>query len=364
MSELQISLLVIGIFVVLLVYGFNLWQQRQYRKRYGATFRKEGEDALYRDTDTAEEKPPVDIAGNDVAEEKAPQAEPAPVATRAERRRWPRECGLLGDATDYIAVLSFKSPASARALASLWQQRFDFRKNVCVCGLNTLTRTWEKVIAESPESYSAFKLALQLADRSGAAGEAKLEEFRNLARDIAAQQEAEVELQDVAAAATRAQELDAFCAEVDQIVGLNIVPGGDRTFSGNDVLSMAAKHGLTLQANGAFQLQDGRGFTIFSLNNYDNAPFKQEELGQIRVSGLTLLLDVPCVEQPAKRFDEMAVLARQIAMSLHAAVVDDHRVALGEPGIAQIRDQVAAIEKRMQAYPVIPGSPQARRLFS
>lgn len=360
MSELQISLLIIGIIVVLSVYGYNLWQQRQYRKRYDSTFQKEGEDALYL---TSTEKSSVDIAGT-VAKERVFQTEPAPLASRAERRRWPRECGLLDEVTDYIAVLSFKIPANARMLAPLWRQRFDFRKNVCVCGLNTLTGTWEKVIAESPLSYSAFKLALQLSDRSGAASDAKLEDFRSLARDIATQQDADAELPDVAVAATRAQELDAFCAEVDQIVGINILPDGSRFFFGNEILTVAAQHGLVLQANGAFQLLDARGFTIFSLNNYDNEPFRQEELGQMQANGLTLLLDVPCVEMPAKRFDEMAVLARQIAMSLHATVVDDRHIALGESGIAQIREQIAAIENRMQTYSVTPGSPQARRLFS
>lgn len=360
MSELQIGLLVAGALAVLAVYGYSLWQQRQHRRHFGATFRQRGEDVLIRD---AAEDQPVGILGEAALGHALPP-EPARAAARSERRRWPRECGLLDAATDYIAVLSFRSPANAQTLAQLWQQRFDFRKNVCVCGLNAASGAWEKMLAESPSSYSAFKLALQLADRSGAASEAKLEDFRNLVRGIAEQQQAEAELPDVASAAARALELDNFCAGVDQMVGLNILPGGARAFSGSEIASAAALHGLVLRADGIFHLQDARGFTVFSLGNYDNIPFLHQGLDQMQVSGLTLLLDVPCVEQPARRFDDMAVLARQLAMSLHAAVVDDHRVALGEPGIAQIREQVATIESRMLAYPIVPGSPQARRLFS
>lgn len=360
MSELQISLLLAGVLAVLAIYGYNVWQQRQYRRRFGAAFRQQGEDALYR---AATEDPPGNVLG-EAAVEQALTAEPARVNTRAERRRWPRECGLLDAATDYMAVLTFNGPANAGALAPLWQQRFDFRKNVCVCGLNAATGAWEKVVAESSASCPAFKLALQLADRSGAVSEARLADFRDLARDIAAQHQAAAELPDVAEAAARAAELDTFCAEVDQVVGLNILPSGERAFSGGEVASVAAQHGLSLQADGAFHLQDARGYTVFSLGNYDNVPFQHQSLEQMRVDGLTLLLDVPRVEQPARRFDEMAVLARQLAMGLHAAVVDDHRVALGEPGIARIREQVAAIENRMTAYPIVPGSPQARRLFS
>jgi hypothetical protein len=53
-----------------------------------------------------------------------------------------------------------------------------------------------------------------------------------------------------------------------------------------------------------------------------------------------------------------------MAMDLHAAVVDDHQVPLGEPGIALIHGQVDAIEKHMLSGNVTPGSAQARRLFS
>ena len=360
MSELQISLLIIGVFVVLAVYGYNGWQQRQYRRRFGAAFRQPGEDALYH---PSTEKSLGKILDETVVGQALP-AEPAQASVMVERRRWPRGCGLLDAATDYIAVLLFNSPANAQALAPLWQQRFDFRKNVYVCGLNTASGAWEKVIAESQLSYSAFKLALQLADRSGAVSETRLADFRDLARDIAAQQQAEAELPDVAAASARALELDAFCAEVDQMIGINILPSGERMFSGSEIASVAAQHGMSLQADGAFHLLNARGYTVFSLSNYDNVPFQHHSLNQMRVNGLTLLLDVPRVEQPTQRFDEMAVLARQLAMELRAAMVDDHRVAMGESGIAQIREQVAAIESRMLSGKILAGSVQARRLFA
>jgi hypothetical protein len=290
--------------------------------------------------------------------------EPAPAGVRVERRRWPRDCGLLGSATDYIALLTFSTPAGADSLLPLLQKRFDFGKSVNACGLNATTGSWEKVIAESRLFYSSFKLSLQLADRSGPVSEVRLSDFRDLARDIATQLDAEVDLPDVATACARALELDNFCAGVDRMIGLNILPGGERTFSGGEIVQVAEGHGLFLQADGAFHFPDSRGHTVFSLCNLENNPFQHHTMPQMWVNGLTLLLDVPRVEQPTIRFDEMAVLARKLAMDLRAAVVDDHRVALGEPGIAQIREQVAVIENQMISGNVISGSPQARRLFS
>lgn len=357
MSELQVSLLGIGIAVVLAVYGYSWWQQRQYRRKFGAAFKHGHEDALYRPAtgNTVDEL-------LDGSEEEVPDKSPSGEPLRGQGADG--VCALLDMDTDYIVMLSCKSPASGQALAPLWQKRFDFGKSVQVCGLNAASGVWEKVIAESPLSYSRFKLTLQLADRSGAVSELRLSDFCDLARDIAAQIQAEAELPDVAAASVRALELDGFCAEVDQMIGLNILPSGERTFSGGEVASVAGQHGMSLQADGAFHLLDAHGHTVFSLGNYDNAPFQHHTLGQMWINGLTLLLDVPRVGQPTLRFDEMAVLARQLAMDLRAAVVDDHRVALGEPGIAQIREQVDSIESRMLSGKVAPGSAQARRLFS
>lgn len=352
MSELQVSLLGIGAVVIFAVYGYSAWQQRQYRRKFGAAFKPHREDALYR---TAAATGAVDLLA----------AEPAPAQPAAVRSSVTDElCGALDAASDYVAVLSMDNPTQAGVLAPLWQQRFDFGKNVMVCGLNAESGAMERVVAESMLSYTEFRLAMQLADRSGAASEARLRAFHDLAREMAEQAGADAALPDVAEAAARAQQLDAFCAEVDQMIGLNIMPGGDRTLPGAEVAQVAAMFGFELQADGSFHLLDARGHTLFTLADFDGAPLQHHTIKQMKLGGLSLLLDVPRVEHPAQRFDEMAVLARKIGMELRAAVVDDHRVALSEPAVAMIREQVAQIERKMLDYPIAPGSTQARRLFS
>lgn len=361
MSELQISLLVIGIFVVLVLYGYGGWRQWQYRRKFGAAF-KPAQDALFQaPAETMADAFPDQVVQQVLAEEmpSAVSAEPLPA------RSPDAACDLLDAETDYIAVLSFDTPVGADALAQLWQKRFDFGKSVQVCGLSAATGEWEKIIAESRLYYTAFKLALQLVDRSGAVSEVRLSDFRDLARDLALQLHAQTELPEVAAAAAQAVRLDNSCAAVDQMIGLNILPGGERKLNGADISRVAGQHGMALQPDGAFHLPDDQDqHTVFTLGDLDGTPFQHHTLEQTRVNGLTLLLDVPRVQQPTQRFEEMAKLARQLAMDLHAAVVDDHRVALGEPGIAQIRQQVADIEERMRSGAMVPGSAQARRLFS
>jgi FtsZ-interacting cell division protein ZipA len=354
MSELQISLLAIGIVVVIAVYAYSYWQQRQYRRHFGAAFKPQREDALYHNGAREAAQAALDSG----ASEALFSNDGARVNAADEA------CMLLDASTDYIAEIFPEKPGSADALAPLWQRRFDFGKSVNACGQNAATGAWEKVIAESSQLYGAFRLGVQLANRSGAVSKSRLQEFSDIAWSIGEVLHAEVQLPDVNTAVQRAQELDEFCAEVDQMIGLNLLPAGERPLAGEEIARVAEMHGFSLQADGAFHLLDPRGLTLFVLSNYDNLPFQHHTLKQTRVTGLTLLLDVPRVELPVQHFDDMVQLARILAQDLRAVVVDDHRVTLQDAALAHIRGNIAVIEKRMLSGDIIPGSPQARRLFA
>lgn len=351
MSDLQIGLLIIGVAVIIVVYGYGTWQQRQYRHRFGPAFRPQHDDALYHAAGQQSGNPAMlldEMAGDFSANEDDGG----------------EVCATLDAFYDYLAELTLPKPLHADVLEPLWQRRFDFDKSVNVCGLNAESGSWEKVISESQASYTTFRLALQLVDRNGAVVESVISGFRDLVRDIAQTVNAETELPDVSEAAKRAKQLDTFCAEVDHMIGFNILPDGDRLLPGSDIAQIAARHDLTLQSDGAFHLLDGRGHTLFSLANIDDDPFQHHSLDETQAMGLSLQMDVPRVAQPVDSFDEMVQLAREIGQELHAAVVDDYRAPLGDAAIAKIRTQVAAIENRMLSFPITPGSAQARRLFA
>lgn len=353
MSELQISLLGIGIAVIVAVYLYNFWVQRQYKRKFGDTF-KQHEDALYHGVTPKM----LDTLMDAVEPQKIPAAEKARVSAPDE------VCALLDVATDYIIEIFPISLANANALAPLWQRRFDFGKNVNACGQNAATGIWEKVIADSHASYSAFRLGLQLANRAGAVSAARLSDFRDLAREISATLQAETVMGDVDDSASYALRLDAFCADVDQMIGINLLPNGEISLPANEIAHVAQLQGMSLQADGAFHLLDANGFTVYSLSNVDTAPFQHHTFNHMRVKGLTLLLDVPRVAKPAQRFDDMVVLARHLAQELGAAMVDDHLAMLSDTSLAQIREQIVAIENCMLSGEIQPGSAQARRLFA
>jgi FtsZ-interacting cell division protein ZipA len=366
MSELQISLLAIGVLVVLAVYLYGAWQHRRYRSRFGAAFKSSREDVLYEGALTADAKaaPRRPDTAPDASREPLQQGLfTSDVEDAAVEQEDP--CTTLAAETDFVAALFGPAPLPANVLAPIAARRFDFDKPVYICGVRASGGTWEKVAADGKHTYHTFRIGLQLADRNGPISQERIEDFRDMLRDVTGLlKQAELNVPSVEEAAAHAQQLDAFCAAVDQMVGINILPAGDSLLMGDDVARVAARHGMVLRADGEFHLLDAGGHTLFTLRNFDESPFLEHELEGLPVIGLSLEMDVPRVENPARRFEEMVALARALGEDLRADVVDDHRMALGDAGIAMIRKQVAAIDKKMQASSIPPGSALARRLFS
>lgn len=346
MSEFQFSLLTIGIIVVAGVFLYGQWQQWRYRRSTGVPLREEVSHRIPSGAD------PVDDQNDPMMPESSASAAVDEV------------CGLLNDASDYVVTFLLKTPQTSGALEPLWQRRFDFGKNVYSCGLNTGSSLWERLIPESEQTYRAFRLGLQLVDRSGPVSEVRLRQFSELLGDIAGQLQIEIKLPSVDEAINRAQQLDRFCADVDKMIGINLVTTGDRKLFGTEVSGAAERLNMSLQADGTFHLLDGRGATLFGLSASDGTPFQHHTLNQLRVDSLTLLLDIPRVSEPVRCFDAMVSLAQELAATLRTTMVDDQRVALSEGAIAQIRAQVAATEDLMLVGHITPGSAQALRLFS
>lgn len=346
MTEFQSSLLVIAIVVVAAVYAYGWWQQWRYRR------------SLKR-TEPAPHVPSEPVLQQDVAALSAAEGGEHFIAGGALDT-----CTLLDEQTDYIVSMTPKFPLSAHALARVWERRFDFGKTLRACGCNVANGIWERIIPESSTYYSELKVGLQLVDRDGAVSATRLADFRELMGEVGQKEDADMVLPLVDSAMERAHELDAFCAEVDQIIGLNLVCSADRPLFASEVASVVQPMGMSLQADGTFHLLAPDGSTLFTLSVSDGTPFQHHTLDQMRVDSLTLLLDIPRVSDSAKHFDEMTLFAMELATALRATLVDDQRVLLAKGALEQIRTRVATVEQRMIERGIAPGSVQAMRLFA
>ncbi len=356
MSEFQLSLLIIGLVVVVGVFLYGQWQQWRYRRSQGEPVRS-----------TTHAEPFLKITPEVSAVDEPPVTQELPGSEgggKPEAGAEDEVCGLLNDATDYVVIFLLKTVRTPSALKALWSRRFDFGKSIHACGLNISSGLWERLIPENGQNYRAFRIGLQLVDRSGAVSESRLSAFRDLLNEVAAQLQIEVKLPSVEDALQRAQELDRFCADVDQMIGINLLTSGDRKLAGTEVASAAGQLGMSVQSDGTFQLASEHGIPLFNLSASDGTAFHPHTLNQSRVDSLTLLLDIPRAARPVRCFDEMVALARELAGILRLTLVDDQRVALNDGAIAQIRAQVAATENLMLVGHITPGSAQALRLFA
>lgn len=360
MSELQTALLAIGFGAIIAVYAFGWWQQRRYQRKFGAAFKGNHADALYQETYDKSSEPVQQFKLAEIVEDDnflpAVAAPAIPVPDES--------CAILNERSDFIIELRLGEPSPASVLDGLWQRKFDFGKTVQVCGLTLTTKQWERAIAESQTLYSDFRVALQLVDRGGLISSAKLADFRDLVQGVAQHIKAQATVPDVQETMHYALQLDAFCVVVDQMVGINLMPAGDRLLPGVKIAQAAAAQGMSLESDGAFHLLNAQGHSLFSLINRDTKAFQHHTLEHFNTGGITLLLDVPRVENPALQFDRMLFVAHELAKELQVNLVDDHRAELSEAGLMRIRAQITEVDSKMREHEIVPGSAQARRLFA
>ncbi|PTR13475.1 ZipA-like protein with FtsZ-binding domain [Nitrosospira sp. Nsp2] len=411
MSELQISLIAIGIVVIMVVVLFNWMQHRRFRRSAEKAFGQKPEDVLLRtgmaagapveEEDRIEPQlgnestlefhadpiiPPTDVA-QPVAdlrpeprlESIRPDPDPGPepaglseqVAAAARRDPVDKVDGvdtLSGTDTgvDYVVEIHAATVLPDSSLTEVLQRKFDFNKPVRWLGQRERGAGWEDISAETTgaRGYIALRGCLQLADRAGPVSELSLAEFRDLAKNLAMRAKAEVDCPDIRGAHARAVFLDEFCAEVDVMIGINIISMDNSVFTGAKIQVMAESSGFKLGTEGMFHYYDESGVALFSLGNFEPAPFLHSSMRALTTHGITFLLDVSRVANGEIIFGQMVHVARAFADALGGIMVDDNRVPLTENGIRKIKQQLSAIQSVMQARNIPAGSKVAMRLFA
>lgn len=363
MTDLQIGLLIIGALVVAAVYFYNLIQQRNYRRQGERAFSNRHEDVLLRPAaepatinrlepklDTAASLPPEPPAATEA------QVEDAPDATGGWLEPDPE--------IDCAAELRLPGLADADALSGFMRRKAEFGKPCTVYGFDAESGGWEEIRPGFPARYGRIKAALQVCDRSGPVSEVILAAFRDAVQSMARDLRASVELPDLQEAYVQAALLDQFCAEVDVMIGINIVARDQRPFAGSKIRALAESNGFKLAPDGRFAYQDESGRELFSLVNLEPSAFRQDGLSQLATHGVTFLLDVPRVANGETAFGHMVHLGRTFASTLGGSLVDDNRMPLTDAGMEKIRDQIRRLQATMSARQIAAGSVRALRLFA
>jgi FtsZ-interacting cell division protein ZipA len=359
MSDLQIGLLIVGAVVIAGVVAYNRIQEVRFRRRAEQAFAPDRADALLESTHVPgsriEPQLQPAVTGDEIARpgRREPRAVPVPLASTATAHP---------DSIWYTAEIRAPAGIAPGVLKALLHDLGPLARRVRLEGRGE-AGGW---VAFQPDAASPFqhvRLSLLLADRGGAVTQQELATFQSAIARCAASLSASAEIPESAPFAQRAKELDAFCADMDLVVGINIVASHDKPITGMRLRALAEAAGFRLGAQGAFIYTDALGGTRFALENQEQTPFSPESLGTLVTHGVTLLLDVPRLSDGLAAFDEMLSVGRNLAAALGATLVDDNRVPVTPQGLEQIRNQLRTIYANMEAHGIPAGSPLALRLF-
>ncbi|MEN6584624.1 MAG: cell division protein ZipA C-terminal FtsZ-binding domain-containing protein [Sulfuricella sp.] len=403
MNELQLYLLAIGVAAIFAVLGFNRWQEYKYRRQAEQRFPANRDDVLLAENsvperlepvlDTAPEEqeseeiyahdevefeqeiPPawtasetfepetataVDLPEEPLAEPVARQAPPVQDIATAQQAE------LAPDpATEYVITLNASDPITAHALVLILQQLKSVGKAVRWLGRRNQYDGWEEIAQASP-SAEFVKLAacIQLADRNGPLQLDEINAFCDMVQAVAANLYAVMDCPDKQAALAAAAELDQFCADVDVLIGVNVISKDGNPFAGTKLRGLAESAGMRLMPDGNFHYFDDKGAALFALGNLEPTPFSVEGMKHLSTHGVTFIFDVPKAAGGVQAFNQMLLAARQFTVRLSALMVDDNRKELSDTGVDKIRQQLAVIYVTMEQHGIHPGGPQASRLFA
>jgi hypothetical protein len=362
MSDLQIALVILGALVIGCVIAYNRVQEGRFRKRAEASLGGDRGDALLEPVVRGR---PGRIEPHIEPHMQRGAAEPDGAAPgRVEPIGVPSRPTAEGDETspiDYGIEVNSEQPLQRPALQQLLDALDGLGRQAHVTA-NLADGIWAS-LASATAPVSRMRVALQLADRRGHVTEDDLRAFQGLVSQWAEGVGAAIKFPEPGPCIEVAKELDRFCADVDVLVGLNVVAATGEPFSGTKVRSCAEANGFRLE-NGIFRFEDVHGARLFSLENQQGDAFEPDRLATSTIDGVTVLLDVPCLDQGVKVFDQMLDTGRQLANCLGGTLVDDNRTPVTEAGLEQIRNQLRHIYAAMEVRGIRAGSHIALRLFS
>lgn len=388
MSTLQIGLLIIGAVLVIAVYGYNRIQERRIRRRMDEAFKTTADPLLEPVPESKPEpreriEPRISPRGGgtgdsanfnpavgSAVEEPAPRlaTEPEPIAEpemTPERGSPPLANEPVGGELpdpDIECVARLQAAQPVPGVLLMDAVEYAYAKPCRWVG-RQVSGVWS--VVRDTDSYTEVAACLVLADRSGPLSEQGYAVFREAIEELGQAIPAAFIIGERGEELERAAELDAFCADVDIQIGLNLLRRDGGRWTGTRLRGVAEASGFRFNGNGQFDyMSEDSRVLLFRLQNREDQPLLAESMKLLSTGGITLLLDVPRVPEPVKAYDQMRALAKRLAITLDAELVDDNTKPLTDAGLGTIRSQLQTVQATMRAKGIEPGGARALRLFS
>jgi FtsZ-interacting cell division protein ZipA len=268
---------------------------------------------------------------------------------------------------DLSAILYLNKNISGKDLSALSASLASIHLPIMLHGLDNQDK-WHAVSESASTSFKQVACSVQLADRGGPIAKNLLNKFQFAVEDAGLELNAHVEWQGSGDALQRAIELDQFCIEVDQMISVHVAQN-ETPIHGTKFKGLAEASGLVLKDDGKFHFYAKESNStgeanLFSVLDTNNVPFSAESLRSNVLKSVTFQIEIPKVCNCEQVFNQMIAIAQKMASSLNASLVDDNQKVLGDLQIEKIRQQLKVIHATMVARGIMPGSPSSMRLFN
>lgn len=362
-NEFQWAMIGVAATIVIAVIIYNRWQENKHRRRAERAFKGNHTDVLI-DGSKQRVEPhfepstplPTDVRITVDDPIDLPPVETSPL---------PRPGGLHPE-IDTIATILANSPIEADQYHQVaeYSTTLAAKLGKPIHWEGRAASGWQPIEFDSEDPYRELRAGIQLADRSGAIGMDALQTFDHLITQFADSMAALTHREDLTITSQRATQLDAFCADTDIEIAVNLIGKNGTTFSTTKVRGLAEASGMTLLPSGEYALANELGQPLYTLRNIDSSgspAIKQSAAGYL--TGLTFALDVPRAPQPASVFERMFADVLKFADVLQGEIVDDNAKPLTANSRRLIADTISHIAKKMEEKGIAPGGPAALRLY-
>ncbi|MDR5738586.1 MULTISPECIES: cell division protein ZipA C-terminal FtsZ-binding domain-containing protein [unclassified Caballeronia] len=263
---------------------------------------------------------------------------------------------------DCVVPVRLAAPVAGDRVIPLAQRlRRAGTKPVTIEGKPEGESTWE--LLRHGVRYDELRAAAQLANRSGPLNELEFSEFVTGVQRLADAVDGAPEFPDMMETVGMARELDAFAAQCDAQLSINILSDG-APWSANYVQAVASQDGLLLSRDGTrFVKLDAKQNPVFMLQ-FGDTNFLRDDLTYKGGQMITLVLDVPVADEDILPFRLMCDYAKSLSERIGARVVDDQRRPLPESALLAIEKQLMTLYAKLEQAGIPAGSAATRRLFS
>tara|TARA_B110000240_G_C13444600_1_gene429739 strand:+ start:140 stop:1201 length:1062 start_codon:yes stop_codon:yes gene_type:complete len=353
MSEVQLTLLSLGLFIIIVMLIHNWIQLKKHKKN----------------------KPNKTSQKSEITDENDPLFNPANPIFERERALNPELKGYASEQLirenlpngvfreiETVATITTKvvQNSSEGLLVDELSKIPDAR--IYVRNGNEIWATGEAL--DEAIRYNQILIVLLLTSRNGVKSELEIKSFQALVANIKSNVDGSLfwlANQDIA---EEAIELNKFRIEVDQSLFLKVIPKSDSSFQIGALLEFFENPKIVSNKNGLHELRNSASETDNICQLLSLSGKKLDINPDIFLQGILFKMDIPNTKNITYSFNEVIKLISLCKEKLNGVLVDAKSNELDEDMVSNIYSSLKTIEDKMIKKNIMPGSIIAKKLFS